>query len=1648
SVQTDTPNDGQTQIIWAVSASNTTPGKQGTITFQATIDATYSNAPYTSEPVVSGDSLTNQVVISDDWDDAVTSGRSGSVIPDTSTATVQTRMPSFHKEVFDPVQQIWTDDIIEGFTGDTIQFRLTYTGATNVDAKGIVIRDFLPRGMTYVNGSDTYNNSGSFTSGIGCTSAPTTPTTTSLNGLEIVEWSLCNVTQGSVWQATIEGLIGPSPDAEPHWIVANFGKLSGHNTFGDAYSLRGLAEVDYVIPELTLTKSVDPSQGLIAGNTINYTIQVVNTGDATAYNVVMTDSVPYGIKIAATGGSGTPTSSSYTILDGDPVSGNGGTIQWGVVSSIDEDASQTFSYSAVISDGLAAGQELLNLASVAYNSRSDNTGHQFDRTGNTADINTDDAIAYVKGATVIKEEFSSFATIGDTVHWIITGTVPPGIVTYWPVVEENNLPNGFDYISGTTVVNNATLDLVNHPSNPLDNGHKDLRWFLNTIDNTSGSEDYVFSIEFDTLVTGVDGNNTANTHYDDHCCLKNADNDAFIGWYDTAAGYNNQGFAHYGTNTGRIDRRSPQADEDVKIRQPNIILSKESSHSQIQAGQTVTFTLQAVNLGNDIGYELVLTDTLPSHLTFIETKGMKVVYPPEILNITPILTDNNTVGSTDLQYELDTLYVGTYWYITYTAQVDANISAALDLINVARMADYSSKPGVVPDNNGDGLPDERYYSGSTAQVNLSTAVAEFNKQMSNTDEEFTIGSSVIFTLTVPASPLDVTMYDVLVTDTVDSRLRVDSVSQNLAGAGNSVSQTSNQVTASFDSIAPGQQSTIVIQASVPLTSSVQDGDLISNVAQLNYRNDAEKSSNPVADTLLVPAFTTDKQATPVVIDSGDTVTYTLIVNNVGGGIAKNVIINDLLPNNITYVGGSGTLNGSPLADLTPSGWSVPDLSAGGSHTIVFQALVGAVINGTTYSNTVTVTGQDVLGQAIPADNSARVPADNDLDDQAIMPVYAGVLSWDVESGFVAYEDLKNVGRVDWDYNDLIVEMEVRKGSTPIGGLVAIEVDYEVSTRGASFDHRFIHEIPLNTGGQYTLVVKDANGQTAAQESGTFTNNPAITIFDSTKAALPPTSESELVNTPLQQTYYVTGHSAHLSLLLNDPNVHTSTLSLPFPWDPYIYVYDTDQEVHLIIPGHLDNMMQVNPAFDASSPLIGYDLPLVRLFNSAWTWPIESIGIWRGYEDYVDFIDHGETTSLDWFAPENQTIDWLWQHAPEGRRPEFAQEATQASRYFASPTVVDLEGDGQVETIMADLISNKVEVYNGSEMKAGWPQTLGGGVKAAASVADLDNDGDLEIIVGAEDSRLYIFHHNGDAYGGAWPVRLGDDPNQDYRVLAKPLVVDIDKDGPLDIVVPLTNGRLYALNLDGTAKSGWPVSIGGIEDKFNSQIINSSPVSADLDGDGTLEIIVGSYDKHLYIFNADGTLVASYLAGDVIISTPAVGEVDTTVAGQEIAFGSGDGYLYILAKDGNLLWRQATGWTIRSSPLIVDMDNDNQAEILIGSDDNHLWAWNHDGSRVTGWPQETQSDVFSSPAFGDIDGDGQGEIIVGSDDGHIYAWHVNGEDVAGWPKEASKSVKGTPALVDADGDGTFEVVVGDFGGIFSDDWEEFVNNGIYLPFVVQ
>ncbi len=260
----------------------------------------------------------------------------------------------------------------------------------------------------------------------------------------------------------------------------------------------------------------------------------------------------------------------------------------------------------------------------------------------------------------------------------------------------------------------------------------------------------------------------------------------------------------------------------------------------------------------------------------------------------------------------------------------------------------------------------------------------------------------------------------------------------------------------------------------------------------------------------------------------------------------------------------------------------------------------------------------------------------------------------------------------------------------------------------------------------------------------------------------------------------------------------------------------------------------------------------------------------------------------------------------------------------------------------------------------------------------------------------------------WTYTIG------YWIESSAAVMDIDGDGKLEVVVGSFDNKTHAINgEDGSLLWTYTMERGA----------GSSPAVADIDNDGKLEVIINSFDNKTHAINGeDGSLLWTYTTKSSITSSPAVADLDGD-GKLEVVATSFDGNVYVVnGEDGSLLWTYFIGfWVFYSSPTIADLDGDGKLEIVIGSLDGNVSTINgEDGSLL--WTYTTGDSVVSSPAVADLDGDNKLEIIVGTDDNKVYA--VNGEDGSLlWTYTTGDYVRSSPAVADLDGDGKLEVVIG-------------------------
>ena len=413
-----------------------------------------------------------------------------------------------------------------------------------------------------------------------------------------------------------------------------------------------------------------------------------------------------------------------------------------------------------------------------------------------------------------------------------------------------------------------------------------------------------------------------------------------------------------------------------------------------------------------------------------------------------------------------------------------------------------------------------------------------------------------------------------------------------------------------------------------------------------------------------------------------------------------------------------------------------------------------------------------------------------------------------------------------------------------------------------------------------------------------------------------------------------------------------------------------------------------------------------------------------------------------------------------------------------------------------------ELHHDPDLLPGFPFQLGSDGVSSPVTADLDGDGREEIILGTAEGLVHAFHPDGTEVSG-WPVHT--DPLElhlDGRgyasgalhtpvfgaILGAVAVGDLDRDGHLEVVATDVQGKAYVWSHDGSLRPGFPVSTlpqysnprlserdlstpdGRVPDRVNrhnsdnrlGRALASGPVLGNLDGsaDGSLEIVAGSFDRHIYAWRANGEPVPGW---PVLVKDPAkVAAVDavtneiTLAPGAKADIGTkilvppslgdlnGDGQLEVVAtvneeyhEEPNALFTNLVINLYRTAGVL---DSGNTRVYAIYPD-----GAAHGGSGLTrgwnpaaflaGWPVKTAmlttallpvvgTGSDGPPALADVDGDGRLEIATGSILGPLYVFNAQGESFFGTAGSGHAATLATDVL----GPGSNSVDAPSFGGL--------------------
>ena len=717
-------------------------------------------------------------------------------------------------------------------------------------------------------------------------------------------------------------------------------------------------------PNLTLVKSANPVSGSTVnpGQTITYTLNYANNGNANASNVVITDVLDS--KLTLVPNSCTPANACTYNAANRTLTWNIGTVNAGTSGSgtfqatVNADATGTISNRGTItatgvtpidsnivthtvvqlnpnltlakSANPASGSNVNPGQTINYTLNYSNTGQ-----GNATNVVVTDVLdskITLVPSSCTAANACSYNAANRTLTWNI-GTVTAGTSgtrTFQATVNSDATGT----ISNTaritaTGVNPIDSNIVTHvivvPQPPVlpnqtititQGGSGDFRSYITdpTFRGTDPGGNTPLTFTLGTL-TGLNGVN----------CVNNSTSGVVTCTADANAPLTpDRTFPVTPRNSVNISG-SP-ATYTVRVVAPNspvLTINKASNPvngSNVTAGQTVTYTLNFANTSTTADATgVVIRDVLDSRLTYVPN------------SCTPAAACSYDSATRTLTWNIGTVTRNTTGSGTFQATVNANATG--NITNSATIDSNETQP-------------------VASNIVTLTIINPLTILKSTDRTTVQPGQTINYTLqyrNVGSSELT----NVVITDVIDSKTTFinNSCSFNPQNSGYTCAYTDSNktLTVNLGTLAAGANGSITFQVSVNAGAT---GTVI-NSATITSTQTGPIASNQVIIPIQgvvnpVPVLNITKTASSSIVNPNDTLTYTINFSNSGSVTATGVVITDVLDSRLTYVADSCTpANACSFnASTRTLTWNIGTLNAGASGTGTFRARVNGDATGT------------------------------------------------------------------------------------------------------------------------------------------------------------------------------------------------------------------------------------------------------------------------------------------------------------------------------------------------------------------------------------------------------------------------------------------------------------------------------------------------------------------------------------------------------------------------------------------------------------------------------------------------------------------------------------------------------------------------------
>lgn len=355
---------------------------------------------------------------------------------------------------------------------------------------------------------------------------------------------------------------------------------------------------------------------------------------------------------------------------------------------------------------------------------------------------------------------------------------------------------------------------------------------------------------------------------------------------------------------------------------------------------------------------------------------------------------------------------------------------------------------------------------------------------------------------------------------------------------------------------------------------------------------------------------------------------------------------------------------------------------------------------------------------------------------------------------------------------------------------------------------------------------------------------------------------------------------------------------------------------------------------------------------------------------------------------------------------FPWESSTGSK--SAPVVGNFDDQPGLDILYLDALGNASVIGNDGELSQSFSSELDLLINRSYSVGNIDGIGADDIVIASRTGDIYAMNIDGDMlFSGYRP---------DTSFLITPVLADINGNGNLEIVCGGMDGKLYALSSTGALLQGFPVSLGGL---FQSEI-----AAADMNGDGNLDIIAGTSSGNLFVVNSSGTILPGFPVnlGSSITGSPTITHDNRIIC-------STSTQIYIVSPTGEIISTRSTDSAIAGGFAIGDITGDGIGIDAAGvSLSGTVYAFSSNGVDLPGFPVSTGVSFSCPPLLANLDDNPQLEIILHSYDNTLYIYNSDSSLKQGYPFVSTLNGSNPGTLIDFDENGVAKLVLGFSNGV--------------------